>query len=80
ETAFEYDTKGHVTKKTTPSEITELTYDHAVGKVARVVRYSKTKRDKAIWSQFTYDPKGNLTMAKNSEGKGVFLFYDANGR
>ena len=27
ETAFVYDTKGRVVKKTTPSEVTELAYD-----------------------------------------------------
>ena len=32
------------------------------------------------WSEFQYDEKGNLIFAKNSEGKGVKLFYDGNGR
>lgn len=80
ETAFEYDTKGHVTKKITSTEITELSYDPKVAKVAKVVRYSKTDKKQNSWSQFAYDEKGNLTYAKNSEGKGVRLFYDTNGR
>ena len=80
ETAFEYDSKGHVTKKVTPSDVTELSYDPTVAKVTKVVRYSKTNKKDNRWSTFKYDPKGNLLFAKNSENKGVQLFYDANGR
>jgi YD repeat-containing protein len=81
ETAFEYDAKGHVTKKTTPFEVTELAYDNKVGKVSKVVRYSKKdKKQEKQWSTFQYDDKGNLLFAKNSEGRGVKLFYDTNGR
>ncbi|MCM2322409.1 MAG: RHS repeat protein [Oligoflexia bacterium] len=80
ETAFEYDTKGHVTKKITPTEITTLAYDPKVGKVSKVMRYSKLDKKQVSWSQFQYDAKGNLVFAKNSENKGVKLFYDTNGR
>jgi len=80
ETAFEYDKKGHVTKKITPYEVTELSYDQKVGKVSKVVRYPKGKQSKVHWSTFQYDDKGNLAFAKNSEKKGVRLFYDINGR
>jgi YD repeat-containing protein len=83
-TAFEYDSKGHVTKKTTPTEITELAYDQKVSKVSRVMKYpvagGKPQKNQAAWSQFQYDNKGNLLFAKNSEGKAVKLFYDGNGR
>ncbi|MBI2711888.1 MAG: RHS repeat protein [Bdellovibrio sp.] len=79
-TTFEYDTKGHVTKKTTPSEITELHYDPTVGKVDRVAKYSKFDKKEVSWSTFEYDAKGNLKFAKNSEGKGVKLAYDNSGR
>lgn len=41
ETAFEYNSRGQVTKKMTPSDVTELTYDAKVSKVSRVVHYSK---------------------------------------
>jgi YD repeat-containing protein len=44
-----------------------------------VERFSKTDRKKA-WFQYTYDPKGNLSLAKNDKGKGVQLIYDRNGR
>lgn len=80
ETAFEYDAKGHVTKKSTPSEITMLSYDSKFGKVAKVARYSKLDPTDKAWSQFQYDERGNLVFAKNSQKQGVKLFYDGNGR
>jgi YD repeat-containing protein len=80
ETAFEYDSKGHVTKKTTPQEVTELKYDPKVNKVSRVARFSKVNKNQMTWSEFQYDPKGNLVFAKNSDKKGVKLLYDNNGR
>lgn len=80
ETSFEYDTKGHVTRKITPSEVTELNYDVGVGKVSKVMRYPKFDKKQSNWSEFKYDTKGNLIFAKNSDNKGVKLFYDANGR
>lgn len=80
ETTFQYDDKGHVTKKVTPTEVTELAYDKNVGKVTQVRRYSKTDKKSIAWSQFQYDTKGNLVFARNSESKGVKLFYDTQGR
>ncbi|MCC7441640.1 MAG: RHS repeat protein [Bdellovibrionales bacterium] len=80
ETTFEYDTKGHVTKKTTPTETTVLAYDPKLGKVTKVMRQSKVSKASSSWSEFQYDGKGNLVFAKNSTNKGVRLFYDANGR
>jgi len=79
-TSFEYDTKGHVTKKISPMEVTELSYDPASSKVAKVVRYPKTNKAKAQWAQYQYDEKGNLVFARNSEGKGVKIVYDHTGR
>jgi YD repeat-containing protein len=80
ETSFVYDTKGRVVKKSTPSEITELSYDAKAGKVAKVVKNSKIDKKFSSWSQFQYDERGNLVFAKNSEKRGVKLFYDATGR
>jgi len=80
ETTFAYDTKGRVTKKTTPNEVTELTYDKKVGKVNRVVKFQKANKKKVDWSTFQYDSRGNLSVAKNSVGAGVTLFYDNLGR
>jgi YD repeat-containing protein len=79
-TQFEYDAKGHVTKKTTPNEVTELQYDPKVSKVTYVNRYPRGKKTQGIWSKFQYDPKGNLVSAQNSDKKAVRLFYDTNGR
>ncbi len=80
ETTFAYDTKGRVTKKTSPNEVTELAYDQTVGKVNKVVKYQKANKKRVEWSTFKYDNKGNLTLAKNSAGAGVHLFYDNLGR
>lgn len=80
ETSFEYDSKGHVTKKITPTDITELKYDQKIGKVTMVIKYPKKNKKKKTWSSFQYDAKGNLTLAKNSSGKGAKLFYDSSGR
>ncbi|NDD90907.1 hypothetical protein EBZ37_02315 [bacterium] len=80
ETSFVYDTKGRVVRKTTPSEVTDLSYDPKAGKVAKVVRNSKTDKKLSSWSQFQYDARGNLVFAKNSDKKGVKLFYDNSGR
>jgi YD repeat-containing protein len=79
-TNFVYDAKGHVIVKDTPVDLTKLTYDPKVSKVTRVERGSKTDIKDRTWSEFKYDAKGNLIFAKNSEGKGVKLFYDGNGR
>jgi YD repeat-containing protein len=80
ETTFAYDTKGRVTKKTTPNEVTELSYDRKVGKVNRVVKYEKKNKKRVEWSTFRYDSRGNLVVAKNSAHAEVHLFYDKLGR
>ncbi len=79
-TTFDYDQKGHVKRKETPSEVTELTYDSQAGKVSKVSRYFKADRKKIMWAQFDYDKKYNLIFAKNSEGKKVKIIYDSSGR
>lgn len=80
ETTFVYDSKGRVTRKVTPTETTELSYDPRAGKVSRVVRTSKSDKKQTSWAEFQYDDRGNLSVAKNSLKRGVKLFYDANGR
>lgn len=81
-TTFKYDGKCHVVKKTTEEEITDLTYDPAIGKVSSVSKKSREngKEKEISWSKFTYDAKGNLVTAKNSEGKAEKLIYDSAGR
>jgi YD repeat-containing protein len=81
-TTFKYDNRCHVMKKTSPEEVTELTYDAIVGKVNYVsVKTIEAGKEKETgWSKFTYDSKGNLITASNSEGKGEKLVYDKVGR
>ena len=80
ETTFAYDPKGRLLKKATPTEVTELKYDEKAGKVARVAKFPKSKKSKPQWSEFKYDPKANLVLAKDSTGRGVQLFYDGQSR
>jgi YD repeat-containing protein len=78
-TTIDYDLKGRMTKKVTPIETTELSYDPAVGKVSRVSR--KMKSGTLLVSEFTYDKtSGNLVLAKNNEQMVVKLVYDSQGR
>ena len=78
-TRFAYDERGHVTRKETPTELTELTYDPQVDKVSQVKlqRKGSSERDD---SRFEYDPKGNLRRAEDSHGHSVRLEYDEHGR
>ncbi len=79
-TSFEYDVKGHVTKKMTPTEVTQLDYDAKSSKVSKVMKYPKAGKAKPQWAQYGYDDKGNLVTANNSEGKKVKIVYDHQGR
>lgn len=79
ETTFEYNAKGQITKKATPTDVTELTYDSTAGKVKRVAKYPKSNKAKGTWAEYAYDAKGNLNFAKNNEGHGVRLVHDAQG-
>jgi YD repeat-containing protein len=80
ETRFQYDPKGRVVEKVTPYEVTKLKYNDQVGKVSRVEKLERSKGAKANWSEFQYDSQGNLTIARNSEGKGVKLVYERSGK
>ena len=78
-TTMEYDVKGRMTKKKSPYDETDLTYDAKSGKVAKVTR--KLKSGTVRWSEFQYDPVSrNLLQARNSDKKTVKLVYDAQGR
>ncbi|HRK02563.1 MAG TPA: hypothetical protein PLH57_07840, partial [Oligoflexia bacterium] len=78
-TSFEYDARGHVTRKTTPFEVTELTYDPQTNKVAKVARFPMGEKDpkKVNWATYKYDSKGNLVEARNSAGQGVKIAYNS---
>ncbi len=81
-TSFVYDSYGHVIKKTSPYEVTELAYDLKAGKVSKVTKYSKSEKGKGSvnWSKYQYDDKANLVYAQNSGGKTVKIVYDHTGR
>lgn len=79
-TTFEYDTFGHVTKKISPTEVTQLEYDNSIGKVSRVTKIPKEGGAKPQWAAYNYDKAGNLIGAKNSAGQGARIVYDFNGR
>lgn len=82
ETSFEYDQFGHVTKKSTPTEVAELQYHPKVGKITKVMRYSRSDASAKSqeWANYDYDERGNLVSAKSSSGDAVKLIYDSNGR
>ncbi len=82
QTSFQYDRAGHVIKKETPTEVTELSYDSKASKVSKVVKYPRLAQGKksAEVAEYQYDAKGNLIAAKNSAGKSVKLVYDLQGR
>ncbi len=79
-TQFFYDDLQHLVKKVTPSEVVELSYDAAAKKVSKVTKYLKSNPEQKTWSEFEYDDKLNLALAKNSEGHAVKLLYDLHGR
>jgi YD repeat-containing protein len=80
DSTFAYDAACHVTRKATPTEVTELTYDPKASKVSRVVRYPRSQPDKKTWASYRYDEHANLVYAESSEGKKTTLTYDEKGR
>jgi YD repeat-containing protein len=80
EAKLEYDSNGHVTRKETPTDITDLEYDPRANKVSYVRRTSKADPKDTTWSRYKYDDKGNLAEATNDSGLAVHLNYDGLGR
>lgn len=82
ETKFEYYAgTGLPKEKNTPSEVIQWEYHPKLhGKITKVKVLDKAS--KAVKSSvFTYDEKsGQLKLAKTSDGKGVALAYDTEGR
>ena len=72
---FEYDERGRVTLRDDGQETTELTYDEHVGKVATVIQYRNEDPDRRLTAEYQYDALGNLTMARDSEGREFMLEY-----
>lgn len=78
-TSFVYDSKGHVTQKTTTRDISDLTYDSACSKVSSVKITSRPDGKISEDGHFAYDEKCNLISASAPE-KSVKMQYDAKGR
>lgn len=73
-TNFEYNDKGLLTKKwSTRGDFVKIQYDKKHNKISRV-------DNKAGWTKFFYDGKGNLKRAENSAGKAVLLIYNSKGK
>ena len=73
-TAFEYNSKGLLTKKTsTKGEFVQLDYDDKINKITKVLNNEG-------WTTFQYDKTANLSKAVNSVGKSVLLIYDHTGK
>ncbi len=67
--------------KDTPTETTSWEYSQKYrGKVTKVAVRSKGASAKAVETAFDYNEKGNLKTAKTSDGRGVALLYDTQGR
>lgn len=79
-TTYEYDTAGRLTRKATPFEVVEMEYEKRHNKLAKVSRVPKAEGSKPRITQYTYDDRGNLNFAKDSDGRGVQLLYDHTGR
>lgn len=78
-TSFAYDSRNHVTQKTTTTEVTNLTYDDVCSKVVSVKVTSRVDNKVTEDAHFIYDGKCNLVAASSPE-KSVKLQYDAKGR
>jgi YD repeat-containing protein len=79
-TEFTYDSQGRVLRKEGANEVTDLTYDQASGKVARVIKRQKGTDVVVSDSRFLYDGRGNLVQAQDAQGAVVRLTYDSAGR
>jgi YD repeat-containing protein len=75
--SFSYDTNGHITRKSTPAQETQLTYDPASRKVAEV-RVRPSGGEERV-SRYRYDDRGNLLHAESSSGS-VDVTYDEQNR
>lgn len=81
--AFDYYPNGLLRTKTANLAKNQYEYDTASNKVNRVKTVFSDEKGKKIAekvSEFKYDPKGNLTFAKNTDGQKINLVYDLKGR
>ncbi|HRK08723.1 MAG TPA: DUF6531 domain-containing protein [Pseudobdellovibrionaceae bacterium] len=82
-TAFEYYDNGLIKVKSNANSKMSFEYNKQHNKVARVITEYFDAKGKAAAKRdttFSYDGKGNLIAAQNSDGQSVRLTYDARGR
>ncbi|MFP5518342.1 MAG: DUF6531 domain-containing protein [Bdellovibrionia bacterium] len=80
---YDYFPDGLVKVKQSPGTRMEYAYHPTLKKVAAVTTIYSDVKGKVVSrrsTQFTYDGKGNLVTAKNSEGQSIVMTYDARGR
>ncbi len=77
-----YEESGLPKFKDSPSEKVAWRYSKKFhGKVTQVMLLDKAKgQTKPMTTDYQYDGKGNLQKAKTSDGRGVALLYDSDGR
>ncbi len=76
-TDFAYDDRGRIVSMTTAKERKTLAYHPSFDKVVRV---EVTTEVGVNWSEFEYDGRANLRVARNSDGAWVELEHDERGR
>jgi YD repeat-containing protein len=74
---FRFDSLGRVVHKDSREGTVDLDYDPKSGKLARFERRSGGQR---VWATYTYDGRGNLAKAANSDGRRLSLRNDEFGR
>jgi YD repeat-containing protein len=81
--AFDYYPNGLVRTRSANLAKNQYEYDAISHKVSRVKTAFNDEKGKKIaekTSDFKYDPKGNLTLARNTDGQKINLIYDLKGR
>lgn len=78
-TTFEYNSQGLLTRKETPNEIIEITYDSEHSKISEVVNRD-TDNTLVKSTSFKYSKTGELLHAEDNSGLSVDLVYDSEGR
>lgn len=82
-TAFDYFSSGLVKEKSTATTRLQFEYKNSFNKVSKVTTEffdAKGKVGKKRDTTFSYDSRGNLAAAQNTDGQTVRLTYDQRGR
>ena len=76
----EWDPRGRLLREEFPDRIRQISYDPRAGKVSRVVNRDKSGAADVLQTDYEYDLRGNLVLARNNRTKEVHLSYDAKNR